>query len=88
MMSNDEVMYVGTATSLRQRWGLSGYGSIQPKNCYVGGQSTNCKINGHVLSRAKTGQHLHLYFLETDDRVGIEPQLISDLSPLWNGRRP
>lgn len=85
LTSDDNLCYVGIAQDLAQRWGLSGYGSIQPKNCYVGGQSTNCKVNAAVLPEVKAGRRLDLYFLETaDDRQAIEKRLIRDLHPLWN----
>src|SRR5438876_992068 len=36
-------VYVGECRHLAQRFNM-GYGTIQPKNCYVGGQSTNCRV--------------------------------------------
>ena len=54
--------YVGECRSLAQRFGSQGYGAIQPKNCFVGGQSTNCKINNLVLQQAKRGQTFELWF--------------------------
>jgi hypothetical protein len=86
LTADDQVMYIGKAQDLAQRWGSSGYGTIQPKNCYVGGQSTNCKINAAVLRTTKAGQRLDLYFFATDNRRAIEAQLIADLHPPWNGR--
>ena len=55
MTADDNVMYIGEAQDMAQRWELSGYGSIQPKNCYVGDQSTNCKINGRMLKCRRGG---------------------------------
>lgn len=88
LTSDDGLRYVGIAQDLAQRWGPSGYGSIQPRNCYVGGQSTNCKVNAAVLREVKAGRRLDLYFLEADDRQAIEARLIRDLRPPWNGRTP
>jgi hypothetical protein len=84
---DDELRYVGKAQDLAQRWGLGGYGSIQPKNCYVGGQSTNCKINAAVLRSVRSGGRLDLWFLDTDDRHNVEADLIFRLRPPWNGRQ-
>ena len=78
-------MYIGKAQDLAVRWGLTQYGSISPKNCYVRGQSTNCKINAAVLKSTKARQRLDLFLLETDDRHAIETWLIDDLHPPWNG---
>src|SRR5207245_11153130 len=38
------IRYVGECADLARRFNL-GYGTIQPINCFVGGQPTNCKIN-------------------------------------------
>ena len=45
---DDEVKYVGECENLSSRYNI-GYGQISPRNCYVGGQSTNCKINSYIL---------------------------------------
>ncbi len=84
--SDDEVRYVGIATDLAERWGPRGYASIQPRNCFVGGQSTNCKINAAVLRETKAGRRLDLYFATVENRHALEDRLIIQLRPPWNGR--
>jgi hypothetical protein len=79
--ADDKMMYIGKAQDLTERWGLRGYGTIQLKNCYAGGQSTNCKINAAVLRSANAGQRLDLFFFDTEDRHAIEAWLIADLPP-------
>jgi hypothetical protein len=86
LTADDNVMYIGKAQDLAQRWGQSGYGTIQPKNCYSGGQSTNCKINAAVLRSTKASQRLDLFFLDTEDRHAIEVRLIAAFHTPWNGR--
>jgi hypothetical protein len=78
------VLYVGEARDLRKRWGLGGYGSIQPRNCYVGGQSTNCRVNGLVLEALRSGGSLSLWVRACDDFKELERGLISTLRPPWN----
>jgi hypothetical protein len=78
-------MYVGECQHLAERFNARGYGAIQPKNCYVGGQATNCKVNAKVLNEAKAGRVPVLWFLETDDRYRMEQGLIASLHPEWNG---
>lgn len=80
-------VYVGECQHLAERFNDRGYGSIQPKNCYVGGQPTNCKVNAKVLTEAKAGRVPALWFLPTDDRLAIERRLIASLHPPWNGRQ-
>lgn len=45
---DNELKYIGQAIDLAKRFNM-GYGNISPRNCYVGGQSTNCKMNKLVL---------------------------------------
>ena len=82
------VAYVGRAQNLAERWGSRGYAAISPRNCYVGGQSTNCKINSLILSVVEKNAQIELWFHETSDVQRCEDELISGLSPVWNGRTP
>jgi hypothetical protein len=84
---DERPVYVGECQHLAERFNTRGYGAIQPKNCYEGGQSTNCKINRRILQAAKAGRVPVLWFLETDDRCRVEARLIGALRPPWNGRQ-
>jgi hypothetical protein len=88
LLADGEPVYVGICRNLAGRWGSTGYGSIQPINCFVGGQSTNCKINNRILTGVKAGTAFDLYFHATGLATRpIESQLISGLRPPWNGTR-
>ena len=76
--------YVGIAGNLAVRWGLGQFGSIQPRNCYVGGQSTNCRINNLLLVGARRRSRIELWRHETPDRRQVESGLIDALDPPWN----
>jgi hypothetical protein len=83
----DGVRYIGICDDLSERWGPRGYGAIHPRNCYIGGQPTNCKINAAILREVKSGAEPALFFAAIgDDRRLAEAQLIRDLIPPWNGR--
>jgi len=75
--------YVGKCKNLRMRFN-TGYGNISPRNCYKGGQQTNCRINNLVLKTYKNGTRIELLFFETEDRINIERTLIEKLNPEWN----
>ena len=81
-------VYAGKCVSLDKRWGANGYGSISPRNCFSGGQSTNCRINTLVLKAALLGNLLELWFLQIDESAAkidqMERQIISVLKPIWN----
>lgn len=80
----DEVIqYVGECDDFHKRFGM-GYGNISPRNCFEGGQPTNCRVNSDILKMIKTGKKVQLYFLETKDRFEIEHHLIKKSKPVWN----
>ena len=85
---NGDPKYVGKCDNLAQRWGLQGYGTISPKNCFMGGQSTNCKINNMVLRQSKRGGRMELLFHATMDPGPVERTIILILKPEWNLQIP
>jgi len=80
---NENIQYVGECDDFHKRYGM-GYGNISPRNCFEGGQLTNCRVNSDILKMIKTGKEVQLYFLETNNRFEIEYQLIKKLQPIWN----
>ena len=83
ILVNDKIQYVGECDDFFKRFGM-GYGNISPRNCFEGGQSTNCRINSDILSLFKLKKSIQLYFLETKNRFKIEHELIINQSPVWN----
>lgn len=81
-------VYAGECVDLAKRWGPNGYGGISPRNCFVVGQSTNCRLNAAILSEAKAGRQINLWFYGFDgnraDRLRSETILIQTLQPVWN----
>ena len=80
---NDNLTYVGECDDFFKRFSM-GYGNISPRNCFDGGQPTNCRINSSILSELKLGKLVELYFLESDNRFKVEHRLILSLMPSWN----
>jgi hypothetical protein len=78
------VMHIGETVDLAERFGPRGYGAIQPRNCYFGGQQANCRINHLILLAAKEGRKIELFFYATDDRIRIERELRRKACPPWN----
>lgn len=76
-------VYVGECLDLEGRYN-TGYGNISPKNCYDGGQPTNCRINSLILGSVKNGAKIDLLFHETANRIELEKILIQKLRPSWN----
>lgn len=85
---NGNPVYAGRCVSLAKRWGGMGYGAISPKNCFVGGQSTNCKLNHKVYEHVSAGDELELWFHAASDPGSFERNLILALRPAWNTQIP
>ena len=79
----DEIMYIGECVRFDSRFNV-GYGQISPRNCYNGGQPTNCRINNLVYQSAQAGKQVDLWFIATPNYKIIEANLISLLKPVWN----
>ncbi|HWT81558.1 MAG TPA: GIY-YIG nuclease family protein, partial [Candidatus Methylomirabilis sp.] len=85
---NSRAVYAGKCIDLAKRWGGMGYGAISPKNCFVGGQSTNCKVNHRIYEHLRRGDRLELWFHATAELDAFESHLIRALQPPWNSQVP
>ncbi|MFR9506072.1 MAG: hypothetical protein SNI32_08345 [Rikenellaceae bacterium] len=85
---NGSVKYIGRCLdNFKKRFGGNGYGGISPKNCYKGGQSTNCHINSCINEHYNSQDTIQVGFHFIEDRdsiISIEKYLISDETPDWN----
>lgn len=81
----DKPVYVGECENLRKRIN-SQYGNISPRNCFAGGQETNCRVNHNILTEVKRGERVELFFypVEQKDRKKMEDRLKKKLRPPWN----
>lgn len=85
---DNSVVYIGECQNFRERYGPRGYGVIHPRNCFDGGQPTNCKINARVLEATLRGSIPVLWFVSeaATSRKHVEAELIARYLPSWNGR--
>ena len=88
LTNGDIPLYVGECQNLEKRWGPNGYGGISPRNCYTGGQETNCRINNLIYAGTKSGTEFDLLFHPIvggkQARLTVERRLVSALRPPWN----
>ncbi|HTQ12495.1 MAG TPA: GIY-YIG nuclease family protein [Rhizomicrobium sp.] len=80
---DNALRYIGECANFSARFNM-GYGNISPKNCYMGGQQTNCRLNNLIYSEVTTGKGVALWFHSTADYKAIEFELRSRLVPPWN----
>lgn len=76
--------YVGETVDLLERFGPRGYGVIHPRNCYVGGQPTNCKVNNKIYAAACTGHRIALYVYYTPQHKEVESAIRAMIRLPWN----
>ncbi len=83
LVVNRKVKYVGECRNLSERYN-TGYGSISPRNCYRGGQETNCRINNLIFMATASNSDVTLWFHPTKAYKEIELNLRKQLAPEWN----
>lgn len=83
---SDDLRYIGRCKDTMRRRINQGYGKIYPKNCYLDGQRTNCRLNAMITEMRKD---LSLWFCPLDkgsEITAVEADLIRRYRPPWNAR--
>lgn len=83
---NDRIVYIGRCTDNYSKRINYGYGNISPRNCFIGGQSTNCRINAKI-SKHQTDIRFGVYILtDNGDICSLEKEIIQQNkeSLCWN----
>jgi hypothetical protein len=75
--------YVGEAADLAARYN-AGYGNISPKNCYKGGQETNCRLNSLIFEAVRDAREVDLWFHPTTSYKALELEMRAAMAPAWN----
>ena len=77
------LMYVGECANFSARFN-AGYGNISPKNCFKGGQETNCRLNNLLYMALLADRRISLWFFQTADYKSVEVAMRRNLNPPWN----
>ncbi len=79
-----QVKYIGRCLDSFGKRINQGYGRIHPKNCYIDGQSTNCRLNA-LISRYRDRVSFFVFPLTDDKEIEyLENVLIKKHQPEWN----
>lgn len=82
------ILYVGMTKNLDQRWGHLGYEVISVFDCYVGGATTNCRINNLIMTELIAGNEIGLWAHETPTPDLVEKAVYNSRKPPWNAIAP
>ncbi len=77
------VRYIGETVNLSDRYN-NGYGNISPRNCFQGGQETNCRLNSLIYEEIESGHQIGLWFHATHHHKQVEKRLLECHQPEWN----
>lgn len=80
--------YIGLCQSTLRARINDGYGKIYPKNCYLDGRRTNCRINA-LITKEKNKDAVSFWFCElAPEKASVaEKCLLNEYKPPWNKRR-
>lgn len=81
---DDQIKYIGRSKDPFGKRINQGYGKINPKNCFIDGQSTNCHLN-HLVTVHKNNIKFFVHELtDVTEIIDLEAQLIMTYKPEWN----
>jgi hypothetical protein len=78
-----ETRYVGECENLSSRYNM-GYGNISPRNCFKGGQETNCRLNNLIYNAALEENTIDLWFHRTITFKLAELDILAIQRWAWN----
>ena len=83
-----DVKYIGRCRDTMKKRVNQGYGKIHPKNCFIDGQATNCRLNA-LITTSREDISLWLCSIASDEKIiTTEAILLRKHNPPWNIQRP
>lgn len=79
----ESIQYVGECENLSSRYNM-GYGNISPRNCFKGGQETNCRLNNLIYRATAAGEFVNLWFHQTSNFKSAELEVLGIKRYKWN----
>jgi len=81
---DNQLKYIGRCKDSMKKRVNQGYGNISPKNCYIDGQRTNCRVNA-LVTQSQKDVSLWIHLMESDQTIEcLEKELIGACKPDWN----
>ena len=84
---NKILRYIGRCTNSMKERVNQGHGKIYPKNCYLDGQTTDCRLNAKITEISESIM-LRLWVIESKSEIErVEASMIREYEPAWNIQR-
>ncbi|MED1561454.1 hypothetical protein AJ85_18540 [Alkalihalobacillus alcalophilus ATCC 27647 = CGMCC 1.3604] len=81
---DDEIKYIGRCLDNFQKRVNNGYGRISPKNCYLDGRNTNCRMNNLIMDNMKQIKFYVCLMDNVEEIKEAEIYFIRQINPSWN----
>ena len=79
--------YIGRCKNSMKKRVNQGHGKIYPKNCYLDGQRTDCRLNAKITEISESIM-LRLWVIENKSEIErVEASMIREYEPAWNIQR-
>lgn len=84
-IADDRIKYVGRCTDNFKKRINQGYGKINPKNCFIDGQATNCHLNSLINSTNNVKFGVHIMTDQTTEQIReLEKLILKSDTFEWN----
>ena len=82
---SNKIKYVGRCSDNFRKRINQGYGKINPKNCFIDGQSTNCRLNSLINEEKEVMLGIYLMTDQTTKQINeFEKFILAFASFDWN----
>jgi hypothetical protein len=83
-----KIKYIGRCVDNFKKRINQGYGKIHPKNCFIDGQTTNCRVNSLINTTADVQFGVYLMNDSSDNQIKqFEKAILKSNSLDWNSQK-
>lgn len=82
---NGEIKYLGKCNDNFKKRVNQGYGKINPKNCFIDGQATNCHLNSEINKIENVEFYVHKMNDKNKSKIDeLELKILNEINFDWN----
>ncbi len=84
-INDEEIKYIGRCTDNFGKRINQGYGKIHPKNCFIDGQTTNCRLNSLINKTGNVEFGVYIMTDKTKEEIKkLEKLILTNKKYEWN----